>query len=312
MLNNMYAGGVLVARKSLALWMKLVIFLALVLIIAISIFPSYLKAAASYERGREAQREGRHSTAIKEYEQVLHQFPEAASVMARLAISYFHNERIGDCSVLLDRIAGKEVSGSLSRQVNEIVEKMDSIYYESRELGEALEQYGLEELEKTAGKLDKYLESRENDVMGLFHRANISVDLGKYQEAEKLYLRAIELQPEFYSAYINLAAVYRETGQLEKAEEYCSKVLGMNKEHPQAFVGLSKTAFAGNDAAAGLEYAEKAYSCDSGDMNIISNLSLAYHYNGMAEERDKYFEILRQNNYYDLPAMQQIFAAGAK
>lgn len=308
----MYAGGVLVARKSLALWMKLVMLLAFVLIIAaVSIFPAYLKAAVSYERGRQAQRDGRHSTAIKEYEQVLHQFPEAASVMARLAISYYYNERIGDCSVLLGRLAGKEVSGSLSRQVNNIVEKMDSIYYESRELREALEQYGLEELEKTASKLDKYLAVREDDVMGLFHRANISFDMGKYQEAERLYIRAIELQPEFCSAYLNLAAVYRETGQLEKASGYCNKVLEINKEHPQAFVGLSKIAFARNNNEEGLEYAERAYSYDSGDMNIISNLSLAYHYNGMAEERDKYFEILKQNNYYDLQALQQIFAAGS-
>lgn len=306
----MYIGGVQVAKKKVPLWMKLVMLFVLALLITfITLFPSVLKAAVSYERGLEAQRDGRHSTAIKEYEEVLKQFPDSASIMARLAISYFYNERISECSELLDRIAGKEVSGSLSRQVNKIVEKMDSTYYEGKELNKALELYGQEELEKTAGKLAEYLSANGNDVMGIFHMANINFDMGRYAEAERLYIKAVGLQPEFYSAYLNLAAVYREQGQLEKAAECCNKVLESNKEHPQAFAALSKIELKGNNAGAALEYAEKAYEYDSGDLHIISNLCLAYHYNKMTDLRDKYFNILKQNEYYDLAALQSVFEA---
>lgn len=301
------------AKKPVPMWIKiLLLFAAAVLISSIVVFPSVIKAAISYERGREAQRDGRHSTAIKEYEQVLKQFPNSASIIARLAISYFYNERIDECSELLERIAGKKVSGKLSRQVNGIVEKMDSIYYEGKELGEALKLYGLEELERTAEKVEKYLDVNKNDVMGTFHLANINFDIGRYAEAEKLYLRAIELQPEFYSAYLNLSAVYRETGQLDKAVESCNKVLKDNKEHPQAFIALSKIEFKGKNYKVGLEYAKKAYEYDSGDLSIISNLSLAYHYNNMTDERDKLFEILKQNDYYDTAALQSVFEVKLK
>lgn len=301
-------GGVYVVKRPVPLWMKLLLlFVAMVLIASIVILPSVLKAAIAYEMGREAQRDGRHSTAIKEYEQVQKLFPESEAVLARLAISYFYDERIDECRRLLDRIAGKKVSGSLSRQVNDIVGKMDSIYYESKELGEILKLYGQEELEKTAEKVEKYLDANKEDVMGIFHLANINFDIGRYAEAEKLYIRAVELQPGFYSAYLNLSAVYRETGQLEKAVECCNRVLESNKEHPQAFVALSKIELARGNNGAGLEYAEKAYEYDGGDLNIISNLSLACHYNNMTDERDKFFEILKQNSYYDIAALQSVF-----
>lgn len=301
------------AKKKVALWIKLAfIFVLALLITSVIMFPAALRAAISLERGYAAQMEGRHSTAIKEYEQALKQFPDSASITARLAISYFHNERIGECSELLDRIAGEKVSRSLSRQVNDIVEKMDSIYYESKELGEALELYGQEELEKTAAKLDRYLDTNKKDVMGIFHRANISFDMGRYTEAIKLYTSVIELQPEFYSAWLNLAAAYRENGQLEKAAECCKLVLEKNREHPQAFIALSKIELAANNPKAGLEYAEKAYEYDSGDLHIISHLSLAYHKNNMPAERDKYFEILKQNGYYDLAALQTVFGASSR
>jgi len=298
-----------VAKRPVPLWIKiLLLVLAVLLISCIFIFPSALKAAIACESGRQAQQEGRHSTAIKKYEQALLQFPDYAPIIARLAISYFHNERIDECSELLDRIAGKEVSGKLSRQVNGIIRKMDSTYYESKDLVEVLKLYGQEELEKTALKLEAYLKMNKNDVMGIFHLANINFDIGRYTEAEKLYIKAAELRPEFYSVYLNLAAVYRETGQFEKAVENCNKVLDLNKEHPQAFVALSKIEFERNNPAAGLEYARKAYEYDSGDLHIISNLCLAYHYNRMTDDRDKLFEILRQNDYYDTAALQSVIS----
>lgn len=297
------------AKKPVPVWIKIsVVFAAVVLISAIAIFPSVLKAAIYYERGREAQQEGKHSTAIKEYEKAQKLFPDSEAILARLAISYFYNERINECSGLLDRIAGRKVSGGLSRQVNGIVGKMDSIYYESRELGEALKLYGREELETTAAKLERYLETDKNDVMCIFHLGNINFDMGKYSEAEKLYSKAIKLQPEFYSAHLNLAAVYRETGRFENAAESIKTVLKSNKEHPQAFVALSKLELAKHNNKAALEYAEKAYEYDNNDLNIISNLSLAYHYNNMTAERDKLFEALKKNKYYDTEALRSVFA----
>lgn len=294
-------------KKPVPLQVKLLLpVLGAMLFSAAFIFPSFLSGVIACGRGRLAREEGRYSTAIKEYEQALRQFPDNASVIAGLAISYFHNEKMEECGRLLDHISGKRVSGRLSRQVNEIIAKMDGTYYESGELAEALKLYGREELEKTALKLEAYLKTNENDVMGIFHLANINFDAGRYEKAEKLYIRVLELEPEFYSAHLNLAAVYRKTGRLEKAVESCNKVLSLNKEHPQAFVALSKIEFGRGNPAAGLDYAVKAYEYDSSDTDIIANLCLAYHYNGMTGDRDELLDILSKKNYYGMPALQSV------
>lgn len=295
-------------KKPVPLWIKLLLPLSAAFIISgIFIFPSALKAGLNCEIGWKAQQEGRHSTAIKEYRQALQQFPDSTIIIARLAISYLYNERIDKCREMLDRIAGRKLHGKLVTQVNSIVEKMDSTYYESKELVEATRLYGQEEMEKTALKLEAYLDKNENDVMGIFHLANINFDIGKYGEAEELYIRAIKLEPEFYSLNLNLAAVYRETGRYEKAMECCNKVLSANKEHPQAFIALSKLELARGVYKSGLEYAERAYEYDNSDLQIISNLCIAYHYNKMTTNRDRLFETLKQKDYYDIAAMQVVF-----
>lgn len=293
------------AKKKVSLGMGLALLVALALLItSIVMLPSALKGAVSYKRAREAQREGRHSTAIKEYEKLLEQHPQSVRIKAHLAISYFYNERIDKCSQLLKDIGGKKVPHSLSSPLKELIEKLDSIYYESEELGKALELYGLEELEKTASKVERYLDNNSSDAMGFFQLANIYFDMGKHKDAEELYIKAVELQPDFYCAYINLAAVYRELGSFEKAAEACNKVLEGSKEHPGAFVGLSKLELARGNPSKSLEYALKAYEYDQTDWSTISNLCVAYHYNNMAEEKQALLALLREKGYYDIAVLE--------
>lgn len=287
---------------------RFLIFLAGAFLIAsIALLPPVVKAASAYERGLIAQKDGRHSTAIKYFEKAQKSFPDNASIIARLAISYFYNERIDECTGLLGSIEGRRVGKELGRQVQEVEVKLASIYFESEELGEALRLYGQEELETTAEKLEAYLVGNKNDVLGIFQLGSVNFDMGKYDEAERVYRKALELQPDFYSAYLNLAAVYREQGEFEKAEECCRKVLERNAEHPGAFAALSRIELEGHNNKAALEYAEKAFEYDSEDQNILSNLCLAYHYNGMTAQRDEILELLREKGYYDTEALQSVF-----
>ncbi len=285
---------------------KLIAVSAALLIFCVLIFPSAINAVIDCDRGRRAQEEGMHTTAIKEYERALERFPDSAVIIARLAVSYFHNEKIDKCRELLERLAGRRLPAKLAGQVNGIVQKMDETYYESSELLEALRLYGQEELERTASRLEAYMDKNKNDVMGIFHLANINFDMGKYSEAERLYTRALELQPEFHSANLNLAAVYRMTGDYEKAAECCERVLSSNKEYPQAFIALSRLELQRGDYRSALEYSKTAYDFDNTDMQAAANLCIAYHYNSMAADRDKLYEALTQNNYNDLEALRAV------
>lgn len=289
-------------------WVKAAVFLLIaVLLYSFTVLPSAIKTGIAYERGNKAQREKRHITAIREYEKVVKRYPDFTPVLARLAVSYFYSERINECSRLLERIADREVTGSLAEEVNGIVGKLSVMYFENNGLKEALRLYGQEELEKTAVKLTEYLRSNNGDVLGMLYLANIYFDIGRYNEAEGLYRSATDRQPEFASAYLNLAALYRETGEYDKAAENCRKVLEFNAEHPQAYMSLSRLELARHRSGEGLEYAEKAYEYGGEDINAAANLCLAYHYNGMREERDRLFEQLKQNKYRDVALLQSAF-----
>lgn len=292
-------------KKPIPIWMKTIAAAAAILIFAgIWILPPAVQAALEGRKGLEAQQDGRHSTAIKEYEQAMQSSPNSAEIAARLAVSYFQNEKMDKCSEMLIRLQGKRLPGKLARQVNDIVGKLDSSYHESSELTEVLRLYGQEELEKTASRLEAYLKNNETDVMGNFHLANIYLDIGNIKKAEELYNQVLKLEPEFYSAKLNLAALYRLKGDYESSEEWCMRVLNANKEHPQAFVSLSKLELARGDNNRGLEYAKKAYEYDGEDLQIAANLCIAYDHNGMAAERDKLFQTLQQKDFYDLTALQ--------
>ncbi|MGE5630643.1 MAG: tetratricopeptide repeat protein [Caulobacteraceae bacterium] len=300
-------------RRPVSIWIKVFLLLmAAILIYSLVGLPSVFKAGIASERGVQAQKAKRYSTAIQEYESVLGRYPDSPNIVAGLAVSYFHNERISESSKLLGEIAGREVSPGLAKEVNSIIKQLDTVYFESNELKEALKLYGQEELEKTSEKLEAYLVKHRNNALGTFYLANIYFDMGKYKEAGNYYNKALSLQPDFNSALLNLSAVYRETGDYEKAIECCNKVLERNIEHPQAYVALAKLEFKRHQDAAGLEYAEKAYKYDSRDMSVAANLCLAYYYNNMTAERDELFDILKKKNYYDMTTLESVFRGELK
>lgn len=289
----------------MSIWMKTFAAAAVILMLAgIWILPPAVQTAIECRKGLEAQLDGKHSTAIREYEQALQRSPNSAEIAARLAISYFQNEKMDKCGQMLIKLQGKRLPKKLAGQVNGIVEKLDSSYHESRELTEALRLYGQEELEKTASGLEAYLKNNETDVMGNFHLANINLDIGNIKKAEELYSKVLKLQPEFYSANLNLAALYRLKGDYVRSEACCMKVLDANKEHPQALVSLSKLELARGADKQALEYAEKAYEYNNEDLQIAANLCIAYDHNGMTAERDKLFEVLQQKGFNDLSTLQ--------
>ena len=282
----------------------------LIALIMLSVFllPKSIGGRIAAEQGRRALDSGRYSTAIKKYRQALEQFPDSATIAAGLAISYFQNEQLDKCREMLALIEGRKLPARVCSRINEIIGLMDSTYHEGSELTEAMGLYGQEELERTAAKLEGYLTGNDTDVMAIFQLANINFDIGKYAEAERLYIKAAGLAPGFYSAKLNLAAVYRIMGRYDESEECCLMVLDMNKEHPQAYVALSKLSLERRSFKEALSFAAKAYEYDESDLQVLSNLCIAYHYNGMAADRDRLLEVLKQKGYYDMPSLQSIIA----
>ncbi len=62
------------------------------------------------------------------------------------------------------------------------------------------------------------IEADKTNPEAYFALANLNLKIGKYEEAEEAYKKAIRLQPSSGTFYNNLGWLYMETGKLKKAE----------------------------------------------------------------------------------------------
>jgi len=102
---------------------------------------------------------------------------------------------------------------------------------------------------------------------------------GLYEEAEKEYLKAIELNHKYYKAYCNLGSICMKTGRGEEAEKYYKKALQINPEDPIALFDLGCIYFTSGDENEGLKYFCKAIIADSAIEPKVHQIIHIYSYN---------------------------------
>ncbi len=88
-----------------------------------------------------------------------------------------------------------------------------------------------EKVEEVHALLDEELvkfKADSSDVDAAFQVAYQYQVLGQYKNAEKYYLKTIELNPGFPTPYNNLAAIYEEVGEYEKAVQYITEYYNLN------------------------------------------------------------------------------------
>jgi O-antigen ligase len=122
-----------------------------------------------------------------------------------------------------------------AKKVIEVDPKVSSVYYI---LGSAY--YELEDLEKANMNFIKAAELNYpfNDKDQILFIINLLVKEKDYSTIEKLYLRAIQIDPQDVSLYTSLAATYAKMQNKEKAIEYAKKVIGLNPAAQEAAEGF--------------------------------------------------------------------------
>lgn len=301
-------------NKPVPVWIKAAFGVVVVILIAALMrFPSALNAAAAFERGIKAEKSKQYFTAVKEYKEALKEYPDSTLIIGRLFISHYYNGQFEEAVNTIGRIEGKEINDEdLLKDINSTLQKMEILFNISENLKTIIEAYREEGPQKAVDRLTPYIEKNPGDVLALYYLGDAYFDLKEYDKAEQTILRAISLNPEFHMIYSLAAAVYREKQNYDKALEYCGKMLEDNIEDARAYVAMSKVEFKRHRNKEGLELAQKAYSFNSDEQEVKANLALAYHYNNITEERDALFEMLKQEEYYDLDRLKAIFQGELK
>ena len=173
-----------------------------------------------------------------------------------------------------------------------------------------------------------------------------------YNNAEKLYLKAIKEDPDFVEAYDNLGRVYRRIGNLEKAEEYYKKsialypngvmahqnlavVYSIKKDYKKAideykeilrvspgnvegYFGLANSYMASSELDKALENSKKALEIyKSTNSHHIGDgyylTGLIYYYKNDKEEAKKHIVLAKENGSKIHPKLQEeLFGAEEK
>ena len=268
-----------------------IILIAIILMIAS--LPKF-KSAIEYEKGIKAEKSKKYVTAMKHYERVVKDNPNYDEGLVKLLSVYYENEKIDELYQTFKTLAGpvpeeKEMDNNLVEKVNEIMDKVDKYYNMSDALYEKLS--GMNDPTPTdiINTIKPVVDSDPNEVYGAYYLANAYYEVGKFKEANDVLNKAIITYPNFYSMLLLQAATLRELGEYDKAIECTQKVLDHNVEDISAIVAKSKIDLKRKNNEKGLEYAKQAYDLDGSDSFVVSNLSLAYHYNNMTEDRDKAF-----------------------
>lgn len=304
-------------NRPIPAWVK-VFFAIIVLILgyAFSQFPHNIQPAVALERGIRAEKAKKYLTAVNEYKKVLEKYPNSELAIGRLFIAYYKSDKIYEAAEAISKIAGRESKKEdLVNEINQVADRMASLYYPSEELSQILSKHQNAQPEEIISVLKPYVNKNPNDLMGAYYLADKLFDVKKFDESEQLVMGILKSYPDFNAGYLFLAAVCREKGQYERGLDYCQKVLEQNIESAQAYVSMSRIELKRHQDEQGLQLAEKAYSLDSDNAHVIANLALAYHYNGMLEERDRIFDLFKKHkgfNEYDLNFLTSIFSGEVK
>lgn len=129
------------------------------------------------------------------------------------------------------------------------------------------------------------LKLQPEDVNVLHMTGLVAVELKEYEKAEKLFIKATELVPEFTQAFYNLGNLYRKAGLLKKAIVPLQKAIALDKTFMPSYKAIGDAYFKMNLSAEALHYYEQALEINE-DVDILCKMGRTYSTVGDLKKAD--------------------------
>lgn len=117
--------------------------------------------------------------------------------------------------------------------------------------------------------------------------ALVLLKIAKLDEAAKLYLHVLSLDPNFTKAYNNLGIIYKLQGRLEDAESNFQKALELNPKLVPVYSNLANIYRIKGEIKKAEEYCRKAIKLDPGFADAYNNLGALMQVSGKPKEAIK-------------------------
>ncbi len=125
--------------------------------------------------------------------------------------------------------------------------------------------------------------------------------------AEMAFNKALEINPRIKQALTGLGVINRRKGNYLEAEGLYKKALEIDPEFPEAYSSLMIIELIRKDFHQAVTVGQKAWNLDAKSGVIAANLSIAYHFEGNFESRDKFFNHAKQLGYDELDALERVY-----
>jgi len=155
-------------------------------------------------------------------------------------------------------------------------------------LGKALFEQG--RLAESINALTRSVELQPESVSALVSLATTFVSLSKYRQAADCLTSALELEPDKASLHRLLVNVYRQGGDLVRAEATCRRAIDQAPEVSEYHVGLGEALSAQGKDIEAMQAFDRALELDSGELTAIAGKARALE---RAREYDRAWECLR-------------------
>ncbi len=222
------------------------------------------KIAQKIQTGRSNIQKRMYEEAIKEYSEILSEFPYFSEAAFYIGLTYFKQKDIegaaeyfkkaldiypehGKARKGLNNVTKQFLNNGNNAYKRGDIEKATNYYKKSIEFDDSfyLAYFQLGVLEKKMGRSEdaiKYLtgviEIKPDHDKSWFTLASVYESDGNIQEAIKNYEKAIEINSKYSKAYGNLGKLYTTEGEYELAEKTLNNIIKIDNKYADGFMHL--------------------------------------------------------------------------
>ena len=155
--------------------------------------------------------------------------------------------------------------------------------------------------------LDKYLKKEPNNEYAWTILGHIESHLDKDILARKAYRKALKINPNTVEAITGMGILARKNGDYEKASEFYYQAIEINPNYAEAYASLVVINLKRKNFDEAVRVGLIGYNLEKEDGTIAANLSTSYHFANDTIQREKYFNIAKNNGYKNLESLRLIF-----
>lgn len=274
---------------------KALLFISLCIVIALMVYrlPASLTAGVCYEKAVRAMDEKRFLDAEMLLENAYALIPNSSLIAGNLAICCHMNVHQVRELNLYDEMYQKEMvfkDSVLFEKLNTYNNMFISIFNVPDEYAENYAQIEAMDDHERLMKLEELSVKYPECMLIKMRLADVLFDQQQFDRTEVLVAEALANTPGYIPFEVFQAAVYREKGQFQAAEEKLMGLLEQNIQSSYVLCCLSRLELKRNNDDKAMEYAQAAYDLEPEDLGVMIDYALSLHFNHMEQELSKTLE----------------------